>query len=92
MVIELKQSVSIDFLVVDAHDAIEMLLYCHYLMRLYDVDKVLGTITDGHVWHTIKFEQNEGQGLRVLKYVAICTQDEKQVIGSLPQLMKLADD
>lgn len=49
MVIEVKRSFATDFTVTDTHDCIEMILYCYYMMRLYNVEVVLGTAMDGYV-------------------------------------------
>ena len=57
-------------------------------MKLHNLNKILGTITDGHAWHTIKFFRGN-EGLQVKKYVALCSLDERKIIGSLSQLMDI---
>ena len=64
------------------------LIYCHYLMRLYDVSDMLGTLSDGRIWHTIKFTMQEGM-LRVMKYTNMVAKDDNEVIAAIPNLLLL---
>ena len=41
-------------------------VYCFYIMRLYKREVVLGSLTDGKVWHTLKLTK-ENDGLVVNK-------------------------
>lgn len=42
MVVEIKQAVAVNFLYIDSHDALEMIIYCSYVMRLHKLNGVLG--------------------------------------------------
>ena len=47
-------TVNSDILNIQSRDAIELLIYCHYLMRLENIPILLGTLTDGRIWDTMK--------------------------------------
>ena len=48
MVIKVKQRVTANFQQINSRDTIELLIYCNYLMRLKKLERIMGTITDGH--------------------------------------------
>ena len=54
MIIEVKIVVAMDFKSVKAHECIEMLIYCLYILRIQNLQAVLGCITDGKVWHVLR--------------------------------------
>ena len=57
-------------------------------MRLNEVTEVLGTLTDGRIWHTIKFHMVNNM-LKVMKYTKLIAKDDIEVIGGLPNLLVL---
>ena len=67
MIIEVKTTIPIEFYKVKADECIEMLVYCFYIMRLYKREVVLGSLTDGKVWHTLKLTKKD-DGLVVEDY------------------------
>ena len=88
MVIEIKKTVNTNFTSIEPHDVLELMVYCQYLMRLYDEEMILGSLTDGRVWHTIKFGMEEDM-LMIMKYGNIIAKDDMEVIGSVPNLLTL---
>ena len=88
MVIEIKKTVNTNFTSIEPHDVLELMVYCQYLMRLYDKEMILGSLTDGRVWHTIKFGMEEDM-LMIMKYGNIIAKDDMEVIGSVPNLLTL---
>ena len=44
MIVEVKQAVAAKFLTINSHDAIEMIIYCYYLIRLNNLKQALGMI------------------------------------------------
>ena len=53
MIIEVKTVVSIESEIVKSQDCIEMLIYCLYITRLFNIDGVLGCVTNGKAWHVL---------------------------------------
>ena len=53
MIIEVKQAVAANFQQINLHHTLELPIYCNYLMKLNNLGKIMGTITDSHTWHTI---------------------------------------
>ena len=51
MAIEIKKSVGVYINQVDHNDVIELLVYGHYVMRIFQTKEILATLTDGFVWH-----------------------------------------
>ena len=43
MVIEIKQAVAANFLYIESCDVLELIIYCSYMMRLNNLNDVLGT-------------------------------------------------
>ena len=89
MVIEVKTAVAADLGKVWNHDCIELIIYCHYLMRLKNLRKILGSLTDGHVWHTFKFEGIATSRLILTGYTVLCNTDLRVVVANIQNLMKL---
>lgn len=90
MVIEVKASVPADIAKINSHDLIELLLYCHYFMRLRKLEKILGILTDGETWHTIKLQRIPMSNLLSVKdYAVLCSTDASIIIGNIPKLMEL---
>ena len=85
MVIEVKKTVN---MFIEPHDVLELMVYCQYLMRLRDEEVILGSLTDGRVWHTIKFGMEEDM-LMVMKYGNVIAKDDMEVIVSVPNLLIL---
>lgn len=44
--IEVKTLVAVDLAKVNAHDVIELLIYCQYIMRIENIKEILGALTD----------------------------------------------
>ena len=60
MIIEVKQAVAANFQQINLHHTLEFLIYCNYLMKLNNLGKIMGMITDGHTWHTITIIYKNG--------------------------------
>ena len=58
MVLGVKSVVSIEFKIVKPQDCIEMLIYCLYITRLFNIDGVLGCVTDRKVWHVLRVSRS----------------------------------
>ena len=67
MIVEVKKTVNTNLVFIDAQDVIELLVYCQYLMRLHGLSEILGTLTDGRVWHTMKMGIQELSESNVLE-------------------------
>ena len=48
MVIEAKKTVNTNFAFIEAHDVLELMVYCQYLMRLHDLAIILGSLRDAY--------------------------------------------
>ena len=90
MLIEVKSSVNIDLCKVNPQYVIELLVYCQYIMRLYKLTAILGSLTDGLVWHTMKIGlDSELCSLLITKYTVIYSTDKSKIVGAIPKLFKL---
>ena len=86
MIIEVKTTVPIEFYKVKADECIEMLMYCFYIMRLYKREVVLGSLTDGKVWHTLKLTKKD-DGLVVEDYYILESTEDHIIVGNIPNLL-----
>ena len=84
MVIEVKSSVNIVLCKVNPQYVIELLVYCQYIMRLYKLTAILGSLTDGLVWHTMKIGlDSELCSLLITKYTVIYSTDKSKIVGAI---------
>ena len=89
MIIEVKTTVNSNFFFVNLRDVIELAIYCQHMMRIHKVSVVLGTLSDGRVWHTIQFSMEKDM-LDVKKYTNVVARDDKEVILAIPNINILA--
>ena len=90
MVIEVKRSVSVNFNNIDTQHSMELIIYCLYVMRIYDCNRILGSLTDGQTWHTLKFEKNGNTNtLKLLKHTVLSSVDQQIILGTIPKLLDL---
>ena len=84
VVIKAKVSITVDFRIIPPYFVMEMLIYCIYIMRMKKTDVVLGCITDGKTWHTLKLTMDENKELTVHKYVNFSSHDNQFIIRKIP--------
>lgn len=90
MIIEVKMSVPVDFSKLDNHDCIELLIYCTYIMSVHKIKTILGTITDGQTWHTIKSQKMATtNSLAVMCYTQLSSTEMSIVVGNISKLLEL---
>ena len=90
MVIEVKKAVPAKFSMNEPTNVIEMLIYCKYLMTLYDHQTpLIGILTDGFSWHCMKLKPSDNGCMGVLKYHNFTSTDELIVIGTIPGLLQI---
>ena len=91
MVIEVKKSLATNSLQIEMQDAVEMLIYCYYVLKIEQVS-VVGVLTDGYTWHCLQLLMPRGTDtLEVMKYTVISSDDEKVVLNHIPSLIHFAD-
>lgn len=88
MVIEAKPGIPVDFLQVKAKHTIELLVYCHYIMRISNINIILGSLTDGNTWHTMKLKLERGH-FTVMKTVLLSNIDEGIIVRNIPKLFDI---
>lgn len=86
MIIEVKTVVAIEFDIIKAHECIEMLIYCLYILRLSKTHVVLGCLTDGKAWHVLKVKRIENE-LSVSDYMAFSSSDDGVIVNTIPSLL-----
>ena len=88
MLIEVKKLVATNFLLIDIHDTIELLVYCHYTLNVHGQKSIAGVITDGYNWHCLCLGMAEGRDdLEILKYTSFASSNEKEIFSLIPSLL-----
>ena len=87
MVIEIKKTTPVQLVDVRYKDMMEMLIYCLYIARQHNSAILCGAISDIFNWHFIVLKPWDNK-LEVLKYTKFSINDEEELLGILPQLLK----
>ena len=82
MLVEIKKGISVNFNTLDHHDVMELFIYCLYVTRIYKVDDIIGSLTDGQTWHTFKIEKVQ-DSLSILKHLVLSSTDKKIILGTV---------
>ena len=56
MVVDIKKSVPMGFMMTNTSKILEILIYCHYLLKIKGTSTVLIVLTDGANWHYLSLE------------------------------------
>lgn len=56
MVVDIKKSVPMDFMMPNTSKILEILIYYHYLLKIKGTSTVLSVLTDGANWHCLSLE------------------------------------
>ena len=88
MVIEVKSSMPVDCCKVRPNDWMEMLIYCHYVLKIYNKVIMLGILSDGKTWHILKLIMKDNR-LSVKDYYELTSKDDDVIVGSIPSILNI---
>ena len=90
-VVKVKKSLPVEFSRNNPSDVIEMLVYAQYLLTIYQQAKITEVLTDGANWYCMSLQRNEsGSGyMKLLKYYCFLSTSPLEVVGMIPDLMKI---